>query len=80
MEETENKLSYEQLKEVALQLQSRANTAEQRLNMINLTTLRLEYIFKIFDKEELFPDEFINTCVKEVMDMMGMKTPEGGED
>ncbi len=70
MEETnktnEGKISYEQLMEAAKMLQQRALVAEQRLMAINLTTMRLEYLFKVLDHSSYFSTEFTDKCSKEI--------------
>lgn len=74
MEETnktnEGKISYEQLMEAAKMLQQRALVAEQRLMAINLTTMRLEYLFKVLDHSSYFSTEFTDKCSKEIEDTL----------
>lgn len=68
-----NKPSYEQLEQIALQLQQKALQAEARLRAINLTTMRLEYLFKVLDRAKFFPDQFVNDCSTEIVDFLEVK-------
>ena len=78
--ETPKKLTYEQLEQIALQLQNKAMQAEARLNSINLAAMRLDYLFRILDKAPLFPKEFVDECVAEVIDRLEVKkNPEATE-
>lgn len=75
-EAMENKLSYEQLEMVAAQLQQRAMQAEARLGSINLTTMRLDYLFKVLDHSTHFCDSFVKDCGAEIVDLLEVKKPE----
>ena len=75
-----NKPSYEQLEKIALQLNQRALQAEARLGTINLTTMRLEYLFKILDRAKFFPDQFVDDCVAEIVDLLEVKKEKEKED
>lgn len=68
-----NKLSYDQLEQVAIQLQNRAMEAEAKLNSINMTTIRLDYLFKVIDKPLQFPVEFVDKCTKEIINILEIK-------
>ena len=70
---TTEKLTYEQLEQIALQLQNKAMQAESRLNAVNLAAMRLEYLFKVLDKASLFPKKFIDECVSEIVDRLEVK-------
>lgn len=80
MEEKENKqeatkLSYEQLNNIAIQLQNRAVQAEGKLASINFTAMRLGYLFTVLDKSSHFPSEFVQECVNEVMELLKLEDP-----
>lgn len=75
-----NKPSYEQLEQIAIQLQNRALQAEARLGAINLTTMRLEYLFKILDRAKFFPDQFVDSCAEEIVDLLEVKHEKEKED
>lgn len=67
------KLTYEQLEKLAIQMQNRAMMAERKLESINMASLRLEYLFKVLRLSSLFPEEFIDKCVAEVVEMLEIK-------
>lgn len=73
---TETKLSYDELKNIAIQMQQRAMHAEQKLNAINVSAMRLEYLFKVVDKKDAFPAEFVKECVDEIVDIIKIKEEE----
>ena len=75
-----NKLSYEQLEQVALQLQQRAMQAEAKLGSINMTTLRLEYLFRVTDRANIFPSEFVAKCAAEIIELLEVKEETTKED
>lgn len=70
---TEEKLTYEQLEKIAIQMQNRAINAERRLESINMASLRLEYLFKTLSLASMFPKEFIDKCVSEVVQILDVK-------
>lgn len=67
------KLSYEQLEQVALQLQQRATVAENKLRTIDFASIRLTWLFKTVENKELFSEEFINKCLKEIEDLLTLE-------
>lgn len=71
-------LSYEQLNQVAQALQQRCMQAESRLNGINYTAMRLDYLFKVLNSSAKFPEDFIENCINEVVELLEIKeeTPE----
>lgn len=76
----ENKLSYEQLEQIAVQLQNRAMQAESRLASINMTTTRLNYLFKVLEYSSHFCDSFVKECGAEIVDLLENKEPETTEE
>lgn len=78
MEETKNpgkKLTYDELVNVAAQLQQRAMTAEQKLQNIDLTNMRLHYLFEVikYGDKAYFTPEFIAKCSAEIEDILTIK-------
>lgn len=78
MEETKDsnkKLSYDELVNVASQLQQRAMVAEQRLQNIDMTGMRLHYLFDVikYANRGAFTQEFIEKCAKEIEDILTIK-------
>ena len=70
MEEKTEKLSYEQLENVAKQLQQRVMMAENRLRGIDYASMRLVWLFKVLENKGAFPAEFVDKCSKEVVDLL----------
>lgn len=68
-----NKLSYEQLEQVAIQLNQKVMQAEARLASINLTAMRIEFLFKVLDKSQFFSFDFVNKCSAEIENLMEVK-------
>lgn len=80
MEETDNKLTYEQLEMIAKQLNHRAMQAEARLASINMTQMRLDYLFKVLDRKEAFRPEFINKCALDIEELLSVEPQEDTEE
>lgn len=69
----ENKLTYEQLQQAAVTLQQRCIQAEGRLAALNMTTMRLDYLFKVLKYEDAFDTAFVQKCVTEIKDLLEVK-------
>ena len=71
----EGTLSYDQLKEVAAQLQHENQQLRSTLVRIDYsnTIKRLDYLFKVLDNYVHFDDGFVASCIKEIQDMMTIK-------
>ena len=68
---TSGKPSYEQLEQGFIQLQQRLMQTEARLGAINLTAMRLDYLFKVLEVAPKLPvdvlnPEFVTQCAKEI--------------
>lgn len=76
MEETkeQKKLSYEELERVALQLQQRCIMAENKLRVIDMTSTRLNYLFKVMEFSEMFTEEFVDKCCTEIEELLTLDT------
>lgn len=77
--EEKKQLTYEQLQQVALTLQQRCMQAEERLAAINMTTTRLNYLFKVLEFETSFSTDFVHKCVTEIESLLEIKE-EGSEE
>lgn len=71
-----SKPSYEQLEQIAQVLQQKYLQAENNIRAINMTSIRLDYLFKVLDKAQYFSEEFINKCAKEIEDIVDIKEEE----
>lgn len=80
MEEKTEKLSYEQLENVAKQLQQRAMMAENRLRGIDYASMRLAWLFKVLENKTAFPEEFISKCAAEIQDLLTIDEEESNHD
>ena len=71
----EGTLSYDQLKEVAAQLQHENQQLRSTLVRVEYsnTFKRLDYLFKVLDNYVHFDDDFVASCIKEIQDMMTIK-------
>ena len=74
------KLSYEQLENIAHQLSEQAKQLYTRLQEANMTNMfkRLDYLFKIVENAKAFNEEFVNKCVLEIEDRITI--PESDEE
>lgn len=62
------KMSYEQLENVAHQLSEQAKQLYAQLQAANMTNVfkRLDYLFKVVENGHVFNQEFLNKCVAEI--------------
>lgn len=66
------KMSYEQLKNVAHQLSEQNRqlfTKLQELNMANMFK-RLDYLFKVVENGYMFKQDFLEKCIAEIENLM----------
>lgn len=75
MEENKNKteaikLTYEQLEQVASQIQQKLIIAENKLRTIDFASVRLNWLFKVIENKLSFTTEFVNRCSKEIEDLL----------
>lgn len=71
----EKKLSYEELENVANNLYVRL----QQADMANMFK-RLDYLFKVVENVDNFPQEFTKHCVEEIVNIMTISTEETKEE
>lgn len=78
--EQSQKMSYEQLEQVAHQLSEQARQLYSQLQKSNLTNMfkRLDYLFKVVENGHMFKQDFLERCVSEIEDIMTV--PEESED
>lgn len=70
--EIKKKLTYEELENAAHQLSEQSRQLYTRLQEAELSNLfkRLDYLFKVLDFNTFFPEEFVDNCAKEILDIM----------
>ena len=71
----EKKLSYEELENVANNLYARL----QQADMANMFK-RLDYLFKVVENVDNFPQEFTKQCVDGIVNIMTISTEETKEE
>lgn len=59
-------LTFDQLKQVASQLQKKCVELQKQLNAMNSVTLRLQLLFKVLECKDTFSAEFITKCTSEI--------------
>ena len=76
------KMSYEELENIAHQLSEQSRVLMQKLQEANMSNMfkRLDYLFKIIEFEHMFDDNFIDKCIKEVQDMISIPEEEPNEE
>ena len=78
--EQPKQLSYEELKNIAGQLQQQNMQLRRALNDLNYKNMfeRLNYLFKVMEFSHMFSDEFVGKCVVEIESLMTIpeNTPE----
>ncbi len=75
------KMSYEQLENVAHQLSEQAKHLYAKLQEANMTNMfkRLDYLFKVVENAHAFSEEFVTKCVAEIEDLMTVPESEETE-
>lgn len=74
------KMTYEQLEQVASQLSEQARQLYSQLQKSNMTNMfkRLDYLFKVVESGHMFNQDFLDKCIKEIEDIMTV--PEESEN
>lgn len=78
--EQPQKMSYEQLEQIAHQLSEQARQLHRQLQEANLNNMfkRLDYLFKVVESGHIFDDDFLHKCIEEIKEIMTI--PEKSED
>ena len=78
--ERPEKMSYEQLEQVAHQLSEQARQLYSQLQKSNMTNMfkRLDYLFKVVENGHIFKQNFFEKCIAEIEELMTV--PEVEED
>lgn len=67
------KLSYEELEKVAVTLQNKVVALEKQIRALNLTALRLDFMFRVLNVKDSFGSEFVKKCALEVQELLTIK-------
>ena len=70
---TPSKPTYEQLEQVAMQIQQRLMAAENKLRSIDFTVMRLTWLFKVIENKGAFTEEFISKSSKEIEELLTLE-------
>lgn len=79
--ERPEKMSYEQLENVAHQLSEQAKQLYMKLQAANMSNMfkRLDYLFKVVENGHMFKQDFLEKCIAEIEEIMTVPE-EAGED
>lgn len=71
-DERPEKLSYEQLENVAHQLSEQAKQLYTKLQAANMNNMfkRLDYLFKVVENGHMFKQDFLDKCIAEIEEIM----------
>ena len=74
------KMSYEQLEQVAHQLSEQARQLYSQLQKSNLNNMfkRLDYLFKVVENGHIFDQDFTNKCIDEIENIMTIQEESEG--
>ena len=70
--ERPEKMSYEQLENVAHQLSEQAKQLYMKLQAANMSNMfkRLDYLFKVVENGHMFKQDFLEKCIAEIEELM----------
>ena len=70
--EKPEKLSYEQLENIAHQLSEQAKQLYMKLQAANMGNMfkRLDYLFKVVENGHMFKQDFLEKCIAEIEELM----------
>ena len=70
--EKPEKMSYEQLENIAHQLSEQARKLYSQLQQSNMTNMfkRLDYLFKVVENGHMFKQDFLEKCIAEIEELM----------
>ena len=78
--ERPEKMSYEQLENIAHQLSEQTKQLYMKLQAANMNNMfkRLDYLFKVVENGHMFKQDFLDKCINEIEEIMTV--PEETED
>lgn len=70
--ERPEKMSYEQLENIAHQLSEQAKQLYMKLQAVNMSNIfkRLDYLFKVVENGHMFKQDFLEKCIAEIEEIM----------
>lgn len=80
--EQPQKMSYEQLEQIAHQLSEQTRQLYSQLQKANLSNMfkRLDYLFKVVENGHMFKQDFLDKCINEIEDIMTVPEETGSEE
>lgn len=71
-DERPEKMSYEQLENVAHQLSEQSKQLYMKLQAANMSNMfkRLDYLFKVVENGHMFKQDFLEKCIAEIEEIM----------
>lgn len=80
--ERPEKMSYEQLENVAHQLSEQSRQLYMKLQAANMNNMfkRLDYLFKVLENGHMFNQDFLTKCVSEIEELMTVPEDTEGEN
>lgn len=69
-QEVKQKLTYEELENVATQLSNQIKQYDGKLREVYSVFKRLDYLFKVLENSNVFNKEFVDKCSEEVVYLM----------
>jgi len=81
MEAKNEKMSYEQLENIAHQLSEQNRNMYAKLQELqgNMMLKRLDFLFRVLENEKMFPDEYIDSVVDEIRESLTIPDKEDNE-
>ena len=81
--ERPEKISYEQLENIAHQLSEQNKQLYMKLQATNMSNMfkRLDYLFKVVENGHMFKQDFLEKCITEIEEIMTVpEEPENNEE
>ena len=80
--EQPQKMSYEQLEQIAHQLSEQTRQLYSQLQKANLSNMfkRLDYLFKVVENGHMFKQDFLDKCINEIENIMTVPEETGSEE
>lgn len=78
---TDQKMTYEQLENIAHQLSEQARQLYAKLQAANMENVfkRLDYLFKVVENSPSFKTAFVNSCAEEIENLITVPDTEESE-
>lgn len=82
VENQPKQLSYEDLKNIAGQLQQQNMQMRKALSELNYENMfkRLDYLFEVIKVPHMFSDEFVSKCTEEIQNMLTIPEEDKGDN